>query len=198
MPSSQTETFDMLFFSLTVGIAILWLLSHKLGNRNRIVTFFLALIIMAVVGLAGAVSYAGLEFTQQAAGALILFGILILAMLLAFVLTAWRCRKRYSNLRFMLYLAVWTVAACLGITILFYSIVFIVAWAHISISTALLMVSVIGLVLSVFLYVIIFPFMILALRSSFFRERFFACLRLKPLPVASGDENSRPDEISVT
>ena len=64
-PSAQVEMFNMLFYSLTVGIAILWLLAHKLGNRSRFVTFLLAFTIMAVVGLAGAISYGGLEFSQQ-------------------------------------------------------------------------------------------------------------------------------------
>jgi MFS family permease len=183
--SADAEMFNMLFYSLMVGIAILWLLAHKLGNRSRFVTFLLAFTIMAFVGLAGAVSYTGLEFSQQT-GALILLAILVFAMLLAFVLTGWWCRKRYRPVSFMLWLAVWTVAANLVSMLVVCSIVFIVHRVTVPIPTVLFLVSVEGLILSAFLYVVVFPYMILALRSSFYRERFYACLRLKSMPTATG------------
>jgi hypothetical protein len=184
--SADAEMFNMLFYSLTVGIAILWLLAHKLGNRSRFVTFLLAFTIMAVVGLAGAISYGGLEFSQRTVSALILLAILVFAMLLGFVLAGWWCRKHYSGLRFMLYLALWTVSASLVGMLVIYSIVFIVQRVSISISEVLLIVPVVGAVLGAFLYVVVLPYMILALRSSFFRERFYACLRLKSMPATAG------------
>jgi len=180
-PSAQAEMFNMLFYSLTVGIAILWLLAHKLGNRSRFVTFLLAFTIMAVVGLAGAISYAGL-----AVGALILLANLVFAMLLGFVLAAWCCRKRYRPVSFMLWLAVWTVSANLVSMPVAYSIIFIVYRVSISISTLLLIDLRAGSAQGAFLYLTVFPYMILALRSSFFRERFYACLRLKSMPTATG------------
>jgi hypothetical protein len=196
-PSAQVEMFNMLFYSLTVGIAILWLLAHKIGNRSRFVTFLLAFAIMAAVGFAGAISYSGLGFSQQTAGALMLLAILVFAMLLAFVLTGWWCRKRYRPVSFMLWLAVWTVAVNLMGTLVFYSIVFIVQQASVPISTVLtvlLIVPVVGAVLGAFLYMVVFPYMILALRSSFFRQRFYACLRLKSMPTTAGQE---PDIANV-
>jgi hypothetical protein len=185
-PSAQAEMFNMLFYSLTVGIAILWLLAHKLGNRNRFVTFLLAFTIMAVVGLAGAISYAGLEFSQKTVDALILLANLVFAMLLGFVLAAWCCRKRYRPVSFMLWLAVWTVAANLVSMPVAYSIIFIVHRVSVPISTILFFMSEKGSVYGAFLYAIVLPFMILALRSSFFRERFYACLRLKSMPATAG------------
>ncbi|MEK7996264.1 MAG: hypothetical protein AAB403_20885, partial [Planctomycetota bacterium] len=52
------------------------------------------------------------------------------------------------------------------------------------ISTLLLVAGVFGLVLAACVYVINLPYMILALGSPFFRERFYACLRLKSMPSA--------------
>lgn len=185
----------MLFYSLTVGIAILWLLAHKLGNRNRFVTFLLSFIIMAVVGLTGAISYSGLEFSQQTVSALMLLAILVFAMLLGFVLTGWWCRKRYRPVSFMLWLAVWTVSASLVGTLVFYSIVLIVLIvqrASVSISEVLIVVLVSGSVLGAFLYVVVLPYMILTLRSSFYRQRFYACLRLKSMPIQVRAEPSLP------
>jgi hypothetical protein len=183
--SADAEMFNMLFYSLTVGIAILWLLAHKLGSRSRFVTFLLAFTIMAVVGLTGVISYGGLELSRQTVGALMLLAILVFAMLLGFVLTGWWCRKRYRPVSFMLWLAVWTVSASLVGTLVFYSIVFIVQRTSVPISTILFIVPVVGAVLGGFLYVVVFPYMILALRSSFYRQRFYACLRLKSMPTTA-------------
>jgi len=115
--------------------------------------------------------------------ALAMLAVLALAMLLGFVLSGRCCRKRYGPVRFMLWLAVWMVVVCLASMIVFYGIVFIIQQAPIPISTILFVAATVGLVFGVCLYVINLPYMILALRSSFFRERFHACLRLKAMPA---------------
>jgi hypothetical protein len=83
--------------------------------------------------------------------------------------------------RFMLWLAIWMVVVCLASIFVFYIIAFMIEQAPIPISTILLVAIAVGSVLGVCLYVINLPYMILVLSSSFFRERFYACLRLKPL-----------------
>jgi len=181
--SADAEMFGMVFNSLVVSITVLWLFAHKLGNRNRFLTFLWAFALMAVIGLVGAISYCGLTFSQQTEGALIILTMLALAMLLGFVLAGWQCRNRYSSLRFVLYLAFWTVTACIVTALVISSTVFIIQQTPVSISAVLLMVPVVGLVLGACLYVIVFPYVILALRSAFFRERFYACLRLKSMPT---------------
>lgn len=195
--SADIEMFGMVFNSLVVGITVLWLFAHKLGNRNRFVTFLLALALMAVLSLVGAISYCGLTFSQQTGGEVIILAMLALAMLLGFVLAGWQCRNHYSGLRFVLYLALWTVAVCLASTLVFYPIVFIIQQVPVPISTVLLVALIAGLAFGAFLYVIVFPFMILALWSSFFRERFFACLPLEPMPTTTGQaDTDQPNEQS--
>lgn len=195
MSSSNAQQFDMLFQSISISIAVMWLIAHKLGNRNRFVTFLRALALMAVIGLVGAISYSGLNFSQSTVEAIIMLIISALAMLLGFVLTGRQCRIRYSGLRFVLYLALWTVAVCLASTLVFYPIVFIIQQVPVPISTVLLVALISGLAFGVFLYVIVFPFMILAIYSPFFRERFFTCLRLKSMPTTATPHNTnRPNE----
>lgn len=185
-PSEPAQMFGMVFYSLTVGITILWLLAHKLCNRNRFVTFLRALAIMAVVGLAGVVSYGMTEFSSQTMAIIILLAVLALTTLCGFALAAWCCRKRYGSVRFVLWLGLCIVVLCVATMLGFYSIVFIVSRPPVSVFTVLLQVSIAALVVGGCLYVIVFPYMILALRSPFFRERFYACLRLKSMPIASG------------
>ena len=181
--SADAEMFGMVFNSLVVSITVLWLFAHKLGNRNRFVTFLRALALMAVLGLVGAISYCGLTFSQQTEGALIILTMLALAMLLGFVMAGWQCRNRYSSLRFMLYLAFWTVAVCLASMLVVFLTVSIIQQTTFSISTLLIMVPIVSLIFGACLYVIVFPYVILALRSPFFRKRFYACLRLKSMPT---------------
>ncbi len=187
MGSADAEMFGMVFHSLAVGITVLWLLANRLGNRNPLVTFLLAFAIMAVLGLLGTVSYVGLEFSPRTIGGLTLLGMLASAMLLAFLLTAWRCQNRYTGLRFVLYLVFWTVAACLATALIVFSIVLVIQRPPIPIAAALLQLLVVGSVLGVCVYVLVFPYMILAMSSSFFRERFYACLRLRPVPPQQQD-----------
>jgi hypothetical protein len=184
--SSDAEMFDMMFHSLAVGITILWLFAHELGKHRPLVAFLLAFVRIAVLNLVGVVSYVGLEFSQNTVMWLVLLAMLALAMLLGFVLAGWRCQKRYSGVRFMLYLGFWMVAVCCVITVVVYSIVFIVQQVSVPVFQILLMFPVVGSVLGACVYVIVFPYMVLALRQGFFRERFFACLHLRSMPGMSG------------
>jgi len=186
-PSSARVLYDPLFVSYTVGVAILWLLAHKLGNRNRFVTFLLALIIMVVVGLVGLASYGtGVSFDETTLFLMFLV-ILALVVLIGFVLAARLCQKHYGGLRFTLWLALWTVISSVAAMLTFMAIMLLVEGRLPSdLTLMLLQVLVVGLVAGLLLYAINLPFVILALSSPFFRERFYACLRLKSMPTATG------------
>jgi hypothetical protein len=183
--SADVEMFNMMFYSLVAGVTFLWLFADKLGRYNRWAAFLLAFALMAVFFLLGIVSYLGLEFSQEALVALIMLAMVGLAILLGFVLAGWRCRRRYGPVRFMLWLAVWTVAACLVNTLALYLLWFIFSEVPVPVFAVLLMAAVFGSVLGLILYAVVFPYMILALCSSFFRERFYVCLRLKPRPATA-------------
>jgi len=64
MPSMVVQQYDMLFQSISISIAVMWLIAHKLGNRNHFLTFLRALALMAVICLVGEISYA--EFVTAA------------------------------------------------------------------------------------------------------------------------------------
>ena len=191
--STDAEMFSMVFNSLVVGITILWLFAHKLGNRNRFVTFLLALAIMAVASLTGAISYGMADFSEQTVAVLTLLAVLAFTILLGFVLTGWRCRNRYGNLRFMLWLALWCVVACVASMFVFVLIMFAVEGIPIPIFTILLQLLLMGLIFGLCAYVIILPYMILAFRSSFFRQRFYGCFRLP----AMAEPSTNPSDIET-
>ena len=185
-PTSSEMIFDQIVYSLIVGIAVVFLLGHKLGGRNRFVTFLLASGVMAGVLAVCAISNFGIEFSREMLGAVIYFISLALPMLLSVVLAGWRCRKRYSSLHFMLWLAVciWVVSVTF---VLAYFVIFMVIMSDIGLSVSKLTIIILmsSLVISVFSYVILLPYMILAFRSSFFRERFFACMGLHSMAATA-------------
>ena len=57
---------------------------------------------------------------------------------------------------------------------------------------AILMLTLVGLIFGLCLYVINLPFMILVFYSPFFRERFCACLRLKSMPSTVANPATNP------
>ena len=196
-PSSAGVQMGTLITSYTIGLAVLWLLAYKIGNRNRIVTFLLALGIVTGLALIGYISYSGLEFSLQGISIFLIQFIMTCAILLGIVLAGWRCRNRYSGLRFMIFLAFWTLIACLVGVIVFYFILLTIQGASsIQFSTILLAASISGLILGLFSYLINFPFMILGFVNPFFRKRFYACLNLKSMPsIAESDSNTLEEKM---
>jgi hypothetical protein len=181
---ADIETFNMMFNSLVAGITFLWLFAPKLGRFNPWIAFFLSFALTITLFLVGIVSYHGFGFSRDTAVTLPLLAVLAFAMLLGFILAGLRCRKHYGPVQFMLWLAIWVVVICIVSMIMFYVIAFMIEPAPIPISTILIVAVTVGSVLGICLYVINLPYMILVLSSSFFRERFYACLRLKPMPAA--------------
>ena len=193
--SADMEMFTLLFNSLAIGITVLWLLAHKLGDHHRFVTFLSALIIMGLPGLLGAVSY-GMESSVETIAFVSVLAMLVFAFLLGFVLASWRCRKRYGPARFMLWLGLWTVTTAIVLMVAFASVVLMIQGRVMRYDEVLLEILTIGLVCGLGIYLIDLPYMILAFCSSFFRERFYACLRLKSMPHISGQADPQRQDAS--
>jgi MFS family permease len=184
LPSSPRCVFDQVFTCFAAGLTMLWLLAYQVGNRNHFVTFLSALVIMLMISLLGAVSYST-GWSEEATAILVLLSMLAMALLLGFALAGWRCRKQCSPVHFMLWLAVCTLAVGAGGTLVFALIMGLI----IGDLPPLLAVLIVGLVCGLCVYAIELPYMILAFYSSFFRERFYACLRLKNKNIEKGPEN---------
>ena len=181
-PSDVLEVFRVLVDALAIGIAMLWLLAYKLGNRNRFISFLLALIVLVAATIVAIVSYqawlsgmAFVIFIFQALG--------IVTMLLVFVLAGWRCRKRYGPWRFMLWLALWTMVISL-VAIITYFLISVGPSAK-ELIRQMPQVLLVGLIFAICIYMLNLPFMVLAFVTPFFRRRFYAYFHLKSMPVSS-------------
>lgn len=181
LPDEDVETLGFLVVTGAMAWSMVWLLGHWLGRSNRFVTFFLAVGVMLAVGL---LSYrCGYQFDEADDFVSLLPCSALAAILpLAMLLTGCYCRAEYSPGRFRGWLFVWTIASTLGVTL---SFMFVAAnmtlivsglgntshGANFSIFVLLFLIPISALVGSL-LYLVNLPFLELAFKSPFYRDRF--------------------------
>jgi hypothetical protein len=185
--SVSLDRFNLLFESLVVGLALLWLYADRLRAYRGWVRVPLSL---GLVLLAGLVVFVSVDQTLSdpmivilPISVAILGAILLAALALARRLT----RGRYAPLSFMGWLAIWsllftavTAALLAGVPQLLLSRETIDLRLRI-----LLIQSAAGLALGLCLYVINLPYMLLMFSSPFFRQRFQIWLGVQPSGVST-------------
>lgn len=194
MPSSSASQLDTVFHSVAVGIAALWLAASYFGKLGGFVRFLISLGILVAVACLGTLSY----FTEFLNVTALFFALLVfmaLTMLVAMTLSRKLCGGTYRPVCFMLWLALWTLlvsfVAMFGFVVAV-SIIFS-SWPDLSEGTLRVVMG--GLTFGANLYVLNLPFMILGFMNPFFRERFCACLGLKPMLASAGSDadSDRPN-----
>jgi len=187
--SSDAYPLDALMYSVLVGLAVLWLVAPGLSRTRGMARFLGALGILAAVAYVACLSY-GIGLARGMRALVIMPIVLGLALLVAMAGAAWQGRRRGGPVRFMLTLAVWTVAGGLAVLCGYFLVMTGLA-SRLSgedLMRVLPQVLLMGLILGAFLYVLNLPFMVLGFTSPFFRERLYACLGLRPVhngPAAS-------------
>jgi hypothetical protein len=186
LPSASLDLYSLLFESLVVGLALLWLNSDKLSEYNRRRRFLMSLGILVLAGLVAMISSGRTPLDPL----VIILLILVIPMgviLLAALATARRMTHgQYAPLPFMAWLAaasllLWTVATIL------LTMVRLLLNAQGTIELWLLLKGAIqvGLAMGVCLYAVNLPYMLLMFRSPFFRQRFRVWLGVKPSHVST-------------
>lgn len=178
----EAQVLGQIFIPLYIGVAVLFTLAHKLTRPSRLASFLLAAAVLAFTGLASffAYNFGGTDLFEQVRSTLTFYAVLAAAFLLAFTITAFSCRERYTHLRF----ATWMLCASLLLTVIF---TFIYAWYDFQPRDLddIFEVLQVGVGFWLGLCGIVLPFMILAFTGSFHRRRFYNCLRLAPVPPES-------------
>jgi len=181
MPSATASQFDTVFHSMAVGIAVLWLVADYFDRFAGFVRFLMFFGTLVAVACLGILSYST-ELSNEAALFLALLVFFSITVLTATTAAGKLCRGRYRPLRFMLWLALWTIVASLFTTFAFYIVGNLIMSSGSSAPynlEAILMITFVGLAFGLCLYVLNLPFMILGFADPFFRKRFNACLRLQ-------------------
>lgn len=193
MPSSGASQFFAIFQSMLIGIAILWLMGDYISRFGGFIKFLLSLAIMVITAGVGFLSYST-RLSREVPVFLVLLICMAFALLLAIIISRRFCRKKYSPVRFMLWLAVWTILLGSFSTLIFFILgSFILSSWPSRLIQQLIQVLLIGLIFGLFIYVINLPYMLLGFVNPFFRQRFYACLRLKPKPIIAEQDDIKPE-----
>ena len=166
-----------------IGLAAVWLLTPYLKSRYRIVMFFKTLPVLAAFSLLAYVptllgDKAGwLDFRSYFAG---LLAFASLAATLALVLAGLAVRRRFGRIRFLCWLAVWTVLAWTAIAAPFAVFALLgnaPEWGEFIIAV---------LVVSGVMLLLLLPLMLLSFFQPFYRSRLADWLKLPQPDTAIG------------
>jgi hypothetical protein len=190
IPSEVGTLFVSLIDCLLIGFVLNWLLAERIGNRNRFVTWLLALLLFA---LAYGVMLVNLGVGTEALQLSIFIGLTVGILLVSFALAGFMCRKKFGPVRFSLWMAFGVLLTTTGF---FMVVAFIqVMVGHQSIMMILLQVLMVSLIYAGILIGGLLPFEILLFVNGFWRKRFEAVFRLKT-PKAAAIESIQMDEHS--
>jgi len=176
MPAEVAGIFEYLAFGpLVMGLCVILLLGEKLGRCRKALTWGLAFLILVGTGVMGIMAYG---YSEQLNQGLIFMAIVDSTILLAPVLTAWCCRKRYTGWRFAFWLALWTIVCCF-ISLIIYFLIMLATneWGDQATNMFMQMISA-SLAFGGVIYLIQLPFLLLGMLNRFYRPRFLGVLGL--------------------
>ena len=179
MPSEISLLFHALADCLLVGFVLNWLLGERIGNRNRFMTWLLAIIVFAAVWGASLVS---IGTGTEAMGVSVFIGITVSVLMISFALAAFLCRKTFGPVRFCLWMTLWVFVFTNGL----FLVVALIQIATMGMQYAAMMLLGIlmgGGIYSGILLVGLLPFEIILFANGFWRKRFESVFGLKaPTP----------------
>ena len=196
IPSEASVMFVAMIDCLLIGFVLSWLLAERIGNRNRFVTWLLAL---ALFALAFGAVLINLGFGIEAIQISVFLGLTVGILLLSFTLAGFMCRKKFSPVRFSVWMAVWVLLLTNGFFMAFVLIQCVLS--HTPLGMIPVQVLLAGLIFTGILIILLLPFEILLFKNAFWRTRFEAVFRLKTksVTIESVQLGEKPStEISVT
>ena len=177
---------------MAVGLTVLWLIGYELRNFRGFIRFFLAFGLMIFISFLGIITYFP-EFSEEAYIFLTFCAFVSGGMLLAISITTKLCKRQYRPIAFMLWLAVFMifflVFVMFGLVVV---VVAIIVPGPLEIMEAIVQITLIGLLIGIFAYLLNLPYFILGFISPFFRERFYNLLRIEN--VSTRGNNGNTDE----
>ena len=188
MNSTDALQFSIIFNSMAIAVAVLWLVMHYFKGFGSVLRFLLSFATVVFIAGLGTLAYST-EISTETTLFLILFTLMALTMLIAITLSRRFCGEKYRPICFLLLL----VPSILLISMVTSSVFFLIGYIIFSSGPASVLEILIfifaGLIFGLSLYILNLPFLILGFVHPFFRERFCECLRLKPAPTALNRAN---------
>jgi len=179
LPPSAANPLGFMVNSVAMAWTVVWLLGHRLGSRHRVAAFFWMLGVMLVIGLWAYVGEYGTRLTSEML-MLIPYGVCALGLLSSMALARLFCRKTDRPGPFMGWLFLWMGLVSTAGMLLFAVVMTIAAFNIFMLLMVLISAAIAGLFLTVILYLGNLPFMLLAFKNPFYRERFQCTFGLEP------------------
>ena len=158
---------------VALGLATVWLLADTFAGMERVLAFFAAGGVMALIGVIGAPCVMGLS--QGLILCALLYFIFVGAVMLGLLFAGVFCRKRYSPSRFLGWFSLFVVGVPFIVIFGFGCFVALLMMLQSGAAEAIGAVGAVagmGLVVGTCLWVATVPFIGLALRVPFYRDRF--------------------------
>ena len=195
LPSSANFLLDV-SFALAIGLAAVWLLSNRLRQSRRLLTFLCVVAALAGFGaLTLVLSQDWNQFTPDTLSAGIVLAVGALVTSLALTLDGLICRGRYRPVGLYLWLFLMVTVLWLVIAAPFFIIALIASGGRIPWSEFFIPVLWVALGNCALLL----PFLLLSSASPFFRDRLKALLHVKPeMPPSFIQAGLKPGTQSTT
>lgn len=186
LPLSAANPLGFFVNSLAVAWTVVWLLGRRLGSQRPFDAFFWMLGAMMLVGFWAYTAEYGTRLAPQMIVVLIPYAFCSVTLLLSMELARILCRKTDRPGPFMAWLffcmGFLSGTAMLLLAILL-AMVQLAMTTHFDTSMLMFLVlqtAVVALFLAIVLYLGNLPFLLLAFKSSFYRERFRSTFGLEP------------------
>jgi hypothetical protein len=167
MPDEVTEVFGFIITSLAMAWSMVWLLGHRVAFGNRCATAVAILVVMAPVGPLS--WYSQSDHSGTAIGVIIWYEVSVLIFVAGMIFAARRCRNRFSAGRFY----AWSFVGHYGATIAcLVAMGILVTNLGPNLWDWLEQIAMATVVIGTVVVLINLPFLILAIKSPFYRQRF--------------------------
>lgn len=180
LPPSAANPLGFMVNSVAMAWTVVWLLGGRLGNRRPRASFWKMFVAMSVVGAWAYVGEYGTAISSDVLVLLIPYGVCALALLSSMALARLFCRKTDRPGPFMAWLFLWMGFMSMAGMLLFAVIMTLATFNVFMLLMFLISAAFASLFLTVILYLGNLPFMILAFKSPFYRERFRSTFGLEP------------------
>jgi peptidoglycan/LPS O-acetylase OafA/YrhL len=171
MTSGSTAQLKVIFTIMVLGFSMIWLLAERIANRNRFVTFLLAILIY--FGFL-AVNLLSSGFSKDVIAIASLTAVSIPAIILAFVFAALYSKNSFNVARFIIYIG----AALFSVSLIIFASIMSILYTT-PINTWIDDLLTVSFFSSLIYYVGLLPFLILLFSNTFWRKRFEAVLRIQ-------------------
>jgi hypothetical protein len=209
-PPSAAQNFGTLVGSLACAWAVVWLWADWFSPRHWVLAGLFALFVMLATGLLWFVGDYGIPDSQTLAhlddyhtviALMVYMAVTSFSLLLSMALTGRFRRKAYLSASFMAWLLFWTVVSLgLGPLLLMVGVSLLLRDSHLILGIVVA-VPLIGSIGGCMLYLFNVPFMLLAYRNPFYRQRFcrvFGLEMARPAAIVAALVEVEPEQAADT